>query len=129
MDNMPPLASIPTCLWLSTAKCWPLCRVQQRYISKAYFLKGRGRGFVLRFHKGKQKQAIITPFHCNNFKTLSLLKSKVVCVLTPCSLERLRHSGGTYRLHLQGRRLSQARDHKKQDRKFNSSCRLLLLVS
>jgi hypothetical protein len=36
------------------------------------------------------------------------MKSTVFWAVTPCSLERDRRFGGTYRLHFQGRRVSQA---------------------
>jgi hypothetical protein len=43
--------------------------------------------------------------------TLVVMKSPIFWDVTPCSLlENNRHFGGAYRLHLQGRRISQARN-------------------
>jgi hypothetical protein len=42
------------------------------------------------------------------------LKNTVLWVIMPCSSEKARRFGGTYSLHLQGRRVSQARRQLKQ---------------
>jgi hypothetical protein len=43
------------------------------------------------------------------------VKSTIFWVVTPYSSERARHFVGTYRLHLQGRIVSQARNQRKQE--------------
>jgi hypothetical protein len=44
----------------------------------------------------------------------SIVKTTVFCVLMPCTSEIARRIGGTYRLQLQGRIVSQARNQRKQ---------------
>jgi hypothetical protein len=41
------------------------------------------------------------------------MKRTVLCVLTPCSPENTQCFEGTYRLHLQGRKVSQARNQQE----------------
>jgi hypothetical protein len=50
---------------------------------------------------------------CNRLSWQDVVKIAVLCVATPCSPNRALLFGGIYRLHLQGGRVSQARNQQK----------------
>jgi hypothetical protein len=59
-------------------------------------------------------------------KTKSIIKSTIFWDITPCSpLNVNRRFGGTYRLHLQGRRIS--RERNQRERRCQEPSRLILL--
>jgi hypothetical protein len=60
------------------------------------------------------KAAVNTVMKCYSETFVNIEKSTVFLFIQLCYSEKARRFGGTYRLHFQGRRVIQARNHQNQ---------------
>jgi hypothetical protein len=80
---------------------------------------------VFYYARGRTQQRGNNIYISVGFEVLTavVMKSTVFCDITPCSLLSVnRRFGGTSRLHLQGRKISRARNRHESDSKQSRAC-------